>query len=144
MGWFDEELKLTGFRNFSNNYTSPGIADWTLSGKGVALHSVSGPAFFSITELTRGSTLEDIKKVHYRAMSEAKGFKELSCLKTSQGAESCEVLLSNWTAAKAFYAVFYHWKVGERTFALVVRNAQPTPNKKIPEEAAEILIAKIK
>lgn len=143
-GWFDEELKTKGFRKFTNTYTVPGMADWTLSGKVIAAHTTSGPALFSITELLNGSTIEDVKKVHYRVMSDAKGFKEVSCAKGDQGAQSCEVLVSNWSPAKAFYAVFHEWKVGDKSYVLVVRNAQSSPDRKTPEAAANILVSLIK
>lgn len=142
-GWFDDEIKITGFKKFSNTYTAPGVPDWSLSGKVVAIHGTKGPAFFSITELLNGSTIEDVKKVHFRTMSGAKGFKERNCLKSDQGALLCEVLLDNWLPAKAFYADFYEWKVGEKTFVLVVRNAQPSPDKTTPEAAIKTLIALI-
>ncbi len=143
-GWFDDELKTAGWKKFSINYSTPGTADWTLRGKVIALHATKGPAFFSIVELLEGSTVEEVKKTHYRSMSDAKGFKEAGCSKTEQGAQSCEVAISNWSPAKSFYAVFYEWKAGERSFVLVVRNSQPTPDRKTPEEAAKALISLIK
>lgn len=139
-GWFDDELKVKGFKKFSQTYSAPGQDDWRLAGKVMARHDVKGPAFFSIVELLNDSTIEDVKKVHYRAMSESKGFKESSCVTTDEGAQSCEVHLSNWSPAKAFYAVFYEWKTGSRTFVLVVRNAQPVPDRATPEAAARVLI----
>ena len=143
-GWFDDEVKTNGFKKFSNTYSVPGVSDWTLAGKVIALHAVKGPAFFSITELLNDSKIEDIKKTHYRVMSDVKGFKEGDCVKTPQGAQSCEVFLNNWSPPKAFYAVFYEWKTAEKTFVLVVRNAQASPDRKTAEEAAQVFISNIK
>lgn len=140
-GWFDDELKTDGFKKFSNTYSVPGLPSWTVVGKVVALHSASGPAFFSITELLSDTSVDDLKKLHYRAMSDTKGFKEIACRKTEQGANSCEVQLNNWSPAKSFYAVFYEWKASGRTFVLVVRNAQPSPDRSSPENAAHALIS---
>lgn len=140
-GWFDDELKIDGFKKFSNTYSVPGLPIWTVAGKVAALHSASGPAFFSITELLNDTSLEDVKKLHYRAMSDAKGFREVACQKMEQGADSCEVQIYNWSPAKSFYAVFYEWKTLGRTFVLVVRNAQPSPDRKTPESAARTLIS---
>lgn len=142
-GWFDDKLKTTGFQEFSNTYTAPGTR-WSLTGKVVATHIVSGPALFSIIELLRDSTTEDVKKLHYRAMSDAKGFKEVGCIRTEQGAQSCEVLVDNWSPAKAFFANFYEWKSGTRTFVLVVRNAQQSPDKEVVNQAMQALIPLIK
>lgn len=140
-GWFDDELKTEGFKKFSNTYSANGIPSWMVAGKVIALHQVSGPAFFSVTELLNSTSLDDVKKLHYRAMSDAKGFKEVACRKTEQGADLCEVQLYNWSPAKSFYAVFYEWKVSGRTFVLVVRNAQPSPDRSTPENAANALIS---
>lgn len=131
-------------RKFSNTYSSPGTADWTLAGKVVAMHGISGPAFWSITELLNDSTVEDVKKTHYRMMSDHKGFKEAGCTQSAtNGSETCEALLDNWTPRKGFFAVFYEWTVLGRNFVLVVRNAQPNPDRRTPEEAAAVLISLI-
>src|SRR5438445_6721583 len=72
-GWFNDEVKKK-FTKFSNTYAAPDQEPWQMAGKVVALHGVSGPALWSITELLNGSTVEEVKKVHYRTMSEAKGW----------------------------------------------------------------------
>lgn len=143
-GWSDSQLKTTGFRNFSNNYSVPGHEKWSVSGKAVAVHGgTPGPAFFSITEIASESDIEGVKKIHYSAMSDKKGFKEDKCTSAANGALLCDVSLDNWNPAKIFHAVFYEWKVGSRTFVLVVRNAQPSPDRESPEKAMAVLIALI-
>lgn len=140
-GWSDSRLKTTGFRNFSNTYSAPGQENWTLAGKVAAIHGgASGPAFFSITEISGESNIASVKKLHYNVMSEKQGFKEDKCTPLTNGALSCDVFLSNWTPAKMFHAVFYEWKIGDRTFILVVRNAQAYPDRETPEKAMGVLI----
>ncbi len=143
-GWFDDEVKTKDHRKFSVAHSMPGTDQWSFAGKTIAVHGTQGPALFSIIELLNGTTLDDVKKTHYKAMSGSKGAVESGCMKTAQGAQSCEAILHNWTPPKGFYAVFYEWKVGERAFALVVRNAQSVPDRAKPEEAAKVLIALIK
>lgn len=143
-GWFDDEVKTKDHRKFSVAHSMPGTDQWSFAGKTIAVHGTQGPALFSIIELLNGTTLEDVKKTHYKAMSGNKGATESGCMKTAQGAQSCEAMLHNWTPPKGFYAVFYEWKVGDRAYALVVRNAQSVPDRAKPEEAAKVLISLIK
>lgn len=143
-GWFDAELKTKDHRRFSVAQSMPGTPEWQYAGQAVAIHGTQGPALFSIIELLNGTTLEDVKKTHYRAMSASKGATEAGCIKTDQGAQSCEALLHNWTPPKGFFAAFYEWRVGERAYALAVRNAQSVPDRAKPEEAARVLIGLIK
>jgi hypothetical protein len=143
-GWFDDELKTKDHRKFSVAHSMPGTSEWPFAGKTIGVHGTQGPALFSIIELLNGTTLEDVKKTHYKAMSASKGATETGCLKLEIGAQSCEALLHNWTPPKGFYGVFYEWKVGDRAFALVVRNAQSVPDRSKPEEAAKVLISLIK
>jgi hypothetical protein len=143
-GWFDDELKTKDHRKFSVAHSMPGTSEWTFAGKAIAVHGTQGPALFSVIELLNGTTLDDVKKTHYKAMSGSKGASESGCVKTTQGAQSCEAMLQNWTPPKGFYAVFYEWKAGDRAYALVVRNAQSVPDRAKPEEAAKVLISLIK
>lgn len=139
-GWSDGNIKMSGFRKFSNTYSAPGQENWSLAGKITAIHEVSGPAFFSIIEIFDGSTLDGVKKIHYNVMAAKQGFKEDKCAPLTNGALSCDVFLNNWTPAKIFHAVFYEWKLGNKTFVLVVRNAQASPDKETPEKAMGVLI----
>lgn len=143
-GWSDSRLTTTGWRNFSNTYSVPGHEKWSVTGKVVAVHGgTPGPAFLWITEVTSDSNIESVRKLHYSGMSDKKGFKEEKCTPVASGALVCDVSLDNWTPAKIFHAVFYEWKVGSRTFVLVVRNAQPSPDRETPEKAMAVLIALI-
>lgn len=101
------------------------------------------PAFFSIVEIHGETTLEDIKKLHYTRMSGTDGWASPSCKHASKGAESCAVWLHNHNPAKIFFAMFYQWKIGDRTFVMVVRNNQPIPDQKTPEDAMNLLISSI-
>jgi hypothetical protein len=138
-GWSDSILK-NNFQKFSNTYSVPGHEKWTFVGKAVVSHVKGGPAMFSIMELLDGTTIEEFKKIHYLGMSERQGFKEDKCVLSANKSLSCDVFLNNWTPAKIFHAVFYEWKVGDRTFVLVVRNAQASPDRETPEKAMGVLI----
>jgi hypothetical protein len=146
-GWPGVKIETKGWTEFNNTYKVPGD-EWKLNGRVIAVHMMTRgaqmPAYVSFMELLGTSKLEQFKKFHYRTMSESKGFTENGCREIATEIQSCEVLLASWVPERAFYSSFYTWQVNGRTFALVVRNAQPTPDRQTPEEAIKALVPLIK
>ena len=142
--WFDDVVKIN-FRKRTMVLSAPGISEWNITIKPIVLHQHEGggPTLFLIHELFDKSTIEEVKKTQYLFMSGQKGFREGGCIKLEKGAQTCEVTLAA-DPNEVFYAAFYEWKVAERNFVLVVRNAQRKPDRKAVEDAAKVLISLIK
>ena len=76
------------------------------------------------------------------------GFEGEKCesLDSVPGAQTCAIRL-HFNPDKTFHAVFYTWTradmFGDRVFATVVGNAQPTPDRAKPESAMKLLVSRI-
>ncbi|GEM_PF-3229343 len=154
MGWSDDGLTTSsGLEKYDNvALSASGVAGWRVTGRDIALSTGYGPSFISIIKIDGSTTtVRDIMLLQYRAMSlDRRGLPHgfdldgEKCVEIAADTQSCAIPLKFESPPKSFYAVFHSWKVGDSTFVLTVRNAQPVPDRAKPEEGMKILVSLIR